>query len=174
MIGPRTSGVPARGPGGRLAALVTAACLGAIVSGCAGYTVRLDGTGDGYDVYKPEPYLLLVAGPKGHTASVIWLPDYGTRYRVDTWNVLSKADFGFIMEDGWRLTRVSDKSDTTAIPDALVKAMEEARKSDVIPLADEPIQLFKFIYGPHGNVLGLSKLKLDLLIDNHKPPAVPE
>lgn len=144
------------------------------VSGCAGYTVSLDGTGDGYDVYKPEPYLLLIAGTKGYTGSVIWLPDYGTRYRVDTWNVLSKADFGFIMEDGWRLSRISDKSDTTAIPDALVKAMEEARKSDVIPLSEEPVQVFKFVYAPDGKVVGLAKLKMDLLPEKHDPPEVPE
>lgn len=148
--------------------------LGAMLAGCAGYDITRDGDGEGYDVYKPEPYLLLVSGPKGHSASVIWLPDYGTRYRVDTWNFLAKADFAFDIEDGWMLTGISDQSDSSALPRTLVKAFEEARKSDVIPLSEEPFQLFKILYGPDGRPMGLAKLKLDLTVGQHNPPLVPE
>lgn len=144
-----------------------------LLSGCAGYSITRDGKGDGYDVYKPEPYLLLVSGPKGHSASIVWLPDYGTRYRVDTWNFMAKADYAFDIEDGWKLTGISDESDMTALPRTLVKAFEEARKSEVIPLSGEPFQLFKILYAPDGRVRGLAKLKLDLDLGQHQPPAVP-
>lgn len=145
-----------------------------LAAGCVGYSISHDGEGEGYDVYRPEPYLLLVSGAKGHSASIIYLPDYGTRYRIDTWNFLAKADFAFDIRNGWMLTRISDESDTTELPDAFVKALEEARKSDAIPLTGEPFQLFKIVYAPSGQVMGLAKLKLDLSPEKHKLPNVPD
>jgi hypothetical protein len=145
-----------------------------LVVGCAGYRIDHNGDGRGYDVYKPEPYLLVVHGPKGPGASILYLPDYGNRYRIDTWNVLAKADFSFHIENGWMLSRISDKSDTTEIPDAFVKALEEARKSEVIPLSGEPFEIYKILYDPSGQVTGLARLKTDLLPEAHDPPEVPD
>ncbi len=146
-----------------------------LLCSCAGYTITHNGEGDGYDVYRPEPYLLLVSGARGgNNASIIWLPDYGTRYRVDTWNFLAKADFSFDIKNGWMLTRISDESDTTELPDAFVKAMEQARKSDAIPLSGEPFQMFKIIFAADGRIAGLAKLPLDISPDRHLPPEVPD
>jgi hypothetical protein len=42
--------------------LVAVIALASILSGCGGWHAQADGHGEGYDVYRPEPYLLIVFG----------------------------------------------------------------------------------------------------------------
>ena len=101
--------------------------VGALLSGCAGYSVQRDGQGKGYDVYSPDPYLLRT--PITHSTSgeitgfkfeIVWLPNYQRRYRVNSWAGLGKADFTFNYENGWKLTQTVDKSDNSKILDSLL------------------------------------------------------
>ena len=54
-----------------LRGLLILICL-TILSGCAGYSITLNGDGPGYDVYKPEPYLLIKPATGKVDAEIIW------------------------------------------------------------------------------------------------------
>jgi hypothetical protein len=133
---------------------VAALWLALVAGGCAGYTIRENGTGDGYDVYRPEPYLLVTPGAKGPDATIVWLPNFDRRYRVDTWNVLGKADFTFAIEDGWRLERISDQSDNTRVPAELIELVKKSIRPETLALSGS-VQLFRIVYGNDGTVRGL-------------------
>ena len=96
-----------------------------LVGGCAGYKVEENGRGCGYDVYAPEPYLLATPGTVSatttltYTYSIVWLPNYGKRYRVHSWAGLGKANFTFIFKEGWKLEGITDVSDNSGIMTAL-------------------------------------------------------
>jgi hypothetical protein len=93
------------------------------VGGCAGYSVQEGGTGTGYDVYRPEPYLhgkpVAIETASGKTIAyqfdVVWLPNYSKRYRVRSWAGLGRANFTFTFTDGWKLTQMNDQSDNTNV-----------------------------------------------------------
>jgi hypothetical protein len=104
---------------------IVLSCVGALVllSGCASYTIQEGGEGKGYDVFQPEPYLLLKRTDNGYSAEILWLPNYTKRYRISTCNFLAKADFQFTITDGWKLTSISDKSDNTAAVPKLLELL---------------------------------------------------
>lgn len=132
-----------------------AAALSAfVISGCAGYSITPNGDGKGYDVYRPEPYLLTKPGEKALSAEIIWLPNYSKRYRIDTWNFFGKADFEFGITDGWKLTKISDKSDNTAIASKLLDLVQHATKAETISLTGQ-VQLFRLVYNEKGEFTGL-------------------
>lgn len=146
----------------------TAACAlaTATMAGCAGYSIVRDGDGDGYDVYAPAPYLLMVTsegqdGKKVTQATVEWLPDYSKRYRISSWNVFGKADFAFEIAHGWQLTSIEDKSDNTSIPEKLldlVATKAQARSPD----QSLGFQLFKIVFDERtGNPVKLLEVKPD-------------
>jgi hypothetical protein len=146
-----------------------------LLAGCTGYTIRHDGAGPGYDVYRPEPYLLLVNGARGPDASIVYLPDHGNRFRIHTWNVLGKADYQFEIEDGWRLEGISDKSDNTKLATALLDIVEKATPAGALAaLGTDPVTLFKLIHGEDGSVVGLAPLPADLVLADHVRPVVPD
>lgn len=122
--------------------------------GCAGYRIMLNGKGDGYDVYKPEPYLLIKPGKETSTAEIVWLPNYSKRYRIQTWNFLGKADFEFEIQDGWQLTKISDKSDNSAIASKLLDVAQKAAKEGTVALTGG-VQLFRLTYNEKGEFVGL-------------------
>jgi hypothetical protein len=124
-----------------------------ILSGCAGYSITLNGDGPGYDVYKPEPYLLVKPAADKVDATIVWLPNYSQRYRIKTWNFLAKADFEFAITDGWSLTKISDKSDNTTIPSKLLDILGQAAKG-AKALTGQP-QLFRLVYNEKGEFIGL-------------------
>jgi hypothetical protein len=132
--------------------IIIAIACGSILFGCAGYSISHNGNGEGYDVYRPEPYLLVKSSSKGRTAEIIWLPNYSERYRIDSWNIFGKADFQFVIEDGWKLTKISDKSDNTAVPSKLVNVLEKATESGTIALTGED-QLFRLVYNKKGEFI---------------------
>jgi hypothetical protein len=105
---------------GRVASVVVIALL---LCGCAGYTIQENGQGAGYDVFQPEPYLkgepvTLEDGTNKvivYKFAVVWLPNYGKRYRVRSWSGFGKADFQFTFADGWQLTAVHDQGDNSNV-----------------------------------------------------------
>lgn len=126
-----------------------------VTSGCAGYSITHGGTGSGYDVYRPDPYLLVKPADKGGmTGEIVWLPNYSERYRIRTWNFLGKADFQFDMTDGWQLTKISDKSDNTSIASKLLDVVQKATKPDTISLTTQ-VQLYRLVYNEKGEFTGL-------------------
>ena len=94
--------------------LVVVGLVVAMLAGCAGYSITEGGTGSGYDVYGPAPYLLVTYGEKEWTGQIVWLPNLKKRYRVYSWSVFAKADITFKFENGWLLTELSNKGDSTA------------------------------------------------------------
>ena len=120
-------------------------CIAVMVSGCAGYNITKDGMGKGYDVYKPEPYLMITPGETGPKGEIVWFPNYKERYRIDTWNFLGKADFQFDISDGWKLTKISDKGDNTAIASKLMDIIQKSTKPETISLTSN-VQLFRLLY----------------------------
>lgn len=130
-----------------------------LLSGCAGYSITYNGTGDGYDVYRPEPYLLVTPGEKSLAAQIVWLPNYKERYRIKTWNFLGKADFQFQITDGWRLTGISDKSDNTDMASGLLDILKQSVKAGTISLTDQPM-LFRIKYNEKGEFYGLTFLSV--------------
>ena len=142
-----------------LIALCLSPCVG--LAGCAGYSINADGTGPGYDVYTPEPYILVLPGKSASgrdtsQASLIWLPNYSKRYRIHTWNFLAKADFKFDIEDGWLLTGIEDRIDTTTLPAALLDTLEEATPYLLAGTA-EP-SLYRIVFDEEsGAVTGLER-----------------
>ena len=157
--------------------MAASTCFFAWLTGCAGYSIRANGTGDGYDVYRPEPYVLILEGRDrdGNTtlnSSLVWLPDYSTRYRIDTWNVFAKADFTFKITDGWKLTEISDGSDNNAAFGQLVELASELVASGALRSTGQPIHLYKIVYDERGMVTGIAEVPSDKQLSDHKPPPI--
>ena len=138
-----------------------------ILSGCAGYSIKLNGTGNGYDVYRPEPYLLVKPAADKIDAEIIWLPNYSQRYRISTWNLLAKADFEFDIENGWKLTKIYDKSDNTTIPSKFLDVLQQTTKAATEALMKGEIveeapkvqpSLYRLVYNEKGEFIGLKEI----------------
>ncbi len=108
--------------------LVALSVVVGLAGGCAGYKIEEGGTGCGYDVYAPEPYLQgtpkVVDTADGkkipvYEFTLIWLPNYKKRYRVHSWAGLGKMEFTATFENGWKLTTYKETSDNTNIMTAL-------------------------------------------------------
>jgi hypothetical protein len=130
--------------------------LALLLAGCASWkAVPHDGTidakndkaGPGYDVYRPEPYLLVVRGSINEsgttnttgssstqrnasavnldqvTVKVIYLPNFRKAYRLSSSNFMAKADFTFNINNGWQLTNITDKSDNTTVITTAITAL---------------------------------------------------
>jgi hypothetical protein len=165
--------------------LLTSTWLGL---GCAGYRITPGGTGSGYDVYRPVPYLLvthsLVAEKDGaqtleRSAEILWLPDFSDRYRVKTWNHFGKADFHFEFEDGWRLVSIADRSDNTEPMKTLISAAQElaaqaATSRGPRPAGSPPaFQLYKVVFDANGALLGLAEVDAGRTLAEHRLPPPP-
>lgn len=113
--------------------------------GCAGYSIQKNGTGSGYDVYTPEPYLLrkpitsMSGGGEitGFNFEVVWLPNYSKRYRVRSWTGFGKSEFTFEFAEGWKLTKIVDKADNSEVLDKLVD-LTKGVLANVTQSAPEP------------------------------------
>ena len=141
----------------KIALLIAVIVSTALLPACAGYSITHNGNGDGYDVYRPEPYLLINQAGSKATAEIVWLPNFTERYRIDTWNFLGKADFQFEIEGGWKLTKITDKSDNTEIASNLLDIVEKSVKSGTVALTGE-ISLFRLVYNERGEFIGLAKM----------------
>ena len=96
--------------------LIGWSALAAAAGGCGpGWTAAAGGTGAGYDVYRPEPYLLVVeggattqpaAGAGRYSAQIVYLPDYSQRYRVRS----VAGGTTIVIRDGWMLSELADQN----------------------------------------------------------------
>ena len=128
--------------------------------GCASYRIQpISGTevarwGDsqtplkeGYIFYQPELYFTATIaletakdkdGKEQTKESVsvapLYLPNYQKPYRLTTRNVLAKADFGFDWENGWKLTRLSDKSDNSMVAATLAGELKTLLSAAGLPV----------------------------------------
>jgi hypothetical protein len=110
-----------------------------LVSCGPSWEAEAGGVGKGYDVYRPEPYLMVTrvsevqrAAQPGqattqpvsqqYTAKIIWLPDYSTRYRIRS----VQGGASIWIKDGWELSSLSDQNSTTAVLSALAGAGSQA------------------------------------------------
>ncbi|ENV36869.1 hypothetical protein [Acinetobacter venetianus] len=136
-----------------------------LLSGCAGYSIKKGGDGDGFDFYKPEPYLLIKSTNQAYTSEIIWLPNYNDRYRVKTWNFLAKSDISFDITDGWKLSKISDKSDNTTVAskllDIALKATKDADKSLVETSPNGVTKLYRFSYDNNGYLSKLIEVEME-------------
>ncbi len=124
--------------------------LPALFAGCAYYEIQpiaaketeawakgVPPKSDGYIFYQPELYFSATiatetvrdANGKEQTlenlsVTPLYLPNYQKPYRVTTHNFLSKADFGFEFENGWKLTKLSDKSDNSTLANTLAGGLK--------------------------------------------------
>lgn len=98
----------------------------------AGWTKGTPPKSEGYMIYQPELYFSATVtvettkDDKGKeqtkenvSVTPLYLPNYQKPYRVTTHNFLAKADFAFEFENGWKLTKLSDKSDNSTIANTL-------------------------------------------------------
>lgn len=173
--------------------LILASLLAVVTAnGCAGYKITPAGTGLGYDVYRPQPYILVTfeetkadketkVEAKG---TLLWLPDMTARYRVKTWNHFGKADFEFKFDDGWRLSSVADKSDNTAIAKELIGVAKELglkamtggaaalEPGEKAPPPQQPLEpiLYQVAYDGSGAVTGLHRMSPNEARSTAPPP----
>jgi hypothetical protein len=165
--------------------ILCSAVMGVVVllSGCAGYRVQAGGTGPGYDVYTPEPYL------KGEPATfenggskvasykfeVVWLPNYSKRYRVHSWAGLGKADFSFTFTDGWRLTALADKSDNSNILSDVIGLVKDLLPAVGITkqTAPEALKLEPLLYRMDFDAEGRVTCLVPVKISPMQTPCVP-
>lgn len=129
--------------------------------GCASYRIQpISGTEvarwadsqtplkEGYIFYQPELYFAATItietakdkdGKEQTQESVsvapLYLPNYQKPYRLTTHNVLAKADFGFDWENGWKLTRLSDKSDNSTVASSLAGELKTLLSAAGLPVA---------------------------------------
>lgn len=115
-----------------------------ILTSCASYTIQpisqakaawpteKSTADEGYIFYQPELYFAATITTEGskdkdgketakETINVapLYLPNYTKPYRVTTFNFLAKADFAFDFENGWKLTKLADKSDNSTVANTL-------------------------------------------------------
>jgi hypothetical protein len=103
----------------------------------------------GYIIYQPELYFAvnIKAGAKDATdtkkdkdgerskttretnaevsVTPVYLPNYRKPYRVTTCTFLAKADFSFTFDDGWKLSKLEDKSDSSGVVSALAGQLKD-------------------------------------------------
>ena len=94
------------------------------LASCAGYDIQpakikpdWSSNDEGYVIYEPKPYLRVSVtqtkdGPV-YASDIAYLPNLARPYRVTTWCFLAKADITFGLTNGWMLTNVASKVDTT-------------------------------------------------------------
>lgn len=148
------------------------ATISLMLTGCAGVTVTKitpgnDNSAKGIRYYRPWPYLLVAQDQNDSTAlklTTVYLPNIKENYAINTQSGLGKLDATITLEDGWKLTQYSDKTDTKipetiqaigSVPTNTIKAILEAltRQNGVekesIPLTTG---LYRFEFNDEGAV----------------------
>jgi hypothetical protein len=134
--------------------------LPVLMAGCAGYRIQpISGAevsrwgdprsplSEGYVFYQPELYFAATItletekdkdGREQLKESVsvapLYLPNYQKPYRLTTHNILAKADFGFEFENGWKLTKLSDKSDNATVASSLAGELKTLLSATGLPV----------------------------------------
>ena len=154
--------------------------LALALTGCAGYSVTKNGCGKGYDVYRPDPYLLRVpladdAGKLvGFEFQVKWLPNYNHRYRVHSWTGFGASNIKFTWENGWQFTGLHDQNSNTEVLKAFTDLTKHLIPTDPAKIAQSggpevglammaetnvPV-LYKIIFDECGQVCGLRQFEV--------------
>ncbi|MBN2588933.1 MAG: hypothetical protein JXA96_03650 [Sedimentisphaerales bacterium] len=102
------------------------AIMSLVLTGCAGVTVtkitpKNDKSAKGIRYYRPWPYLLVsqdVNDASSLNITTVYLPNIKENYAINTKSGLGKLDATITLEDGWKLTQYSDKTDTK-IPETI-------------------------------------------------------
>jgi hypothetical protein len=146
-----------------------------LTGGCAWYKIqpisadslngwgKTNGLAEGYIFYQPELYFsaTIVTESAGSatkqtvTVTPLWLPNYQKPYRVTTHNVLAKADFTFNFENGWKLTSIADKGDSSTVANTLagqlttmLKTVEGMKATGLQPRAKTRVILYRPTVNP--------------------------
>jgi hypothetical protein len=152
-------GSPVLRKGAIAGVLALVALVVALWTGCARYKIQpiaaseLKGwatnrLSEGYVFYQPELYFVVTYATNTNkqttlTVTPVYLPNYQKPYRLTTCNFLAKADFAFDFENGWKLTKLSDKSDNSTVANTLAGELKTilslaglgVAKADEKPLA---------------------------------------
>ena len=143
-----------------------------ILTGCANTTVtkitpKNDNSAKGIRYYRPWPYLLVsqdANDPESLDIKTVYLPNIKENYAINTQSGLGKLDTSITLEDGWKLTQYSDKTDTK-IPETIqaigsvstdtikaileVMTMRNGSEKEAIPLIPG---LYRFEFNDEGAV----------------------
>lgn len=152
--------------------------LTAFTGGCAWYKIQPVSTTEvkrwndpskslpaGYIIYQPELYFSAtittetVKNKDGKdetkqnvAVTPLYLPNYSKAYRVTTHNILAKADFGFDFENGWKLTKLSDKGDNSTLANTLAgelgTILKAAGVATLVEGAPKPPKTRVILYRP--------------------------
>jgi len=133
-----------------------------LVGGCAYYRIQPvapasladwggpNGPPEGYIFYQPELYFsaTILAGSTNTaggtaekptvTVTPLYLPNYQKPFRLTTRNFLAKSDFTFNLENGWKLTQISDRADNATVANTLAGQLQtilSAAEGNVVKLA---------------------------------------
>ena len=143
-----------------------------LLAGCAGYSVRDEATGrEGYVVYEPWPYVLMSEVKDGYKFEVVYLPNRSRPFRVRSWAGFGKADFEFTFEQGWKFTGLKDKSENTAVLEAMSGLLTPLITAKALapgePKVEQPkVFLYRLDFDNCGRVCGLTPVTAS-------PPAPP-
>lgn len=148
------------------------AMMSLVLTGCAGVTVtkitpKNDKSAKGVRYYRPWPYLLVAQDPNNAAAltlTTVYLPNVKENYAINAQSGIGKLDAAITLEDGWKLTNYSDKTDTkipetiqaigSVSADAIKAILETVTKvtggeKEQIPLAPG---LYRFVFNEEGVV----------------------
>ena len=97
-----------------------------MLTGCANVSVtkitpKNENSAKGIRYYRPWPYLLVSQDMNESSAldiKTVYLPNIKENYAINTQSGLGKLDTTITLEDGWKLTQYSDKTDTE-IPETI-------------------------------------------------------
>ena len=170
-------------------------CLVLFLAACAGYSITEGGKGVGYDVYRPEPYLLRTPISSGSGGAITgfkfevqWLPNYSKRYRVHSWTGFGASDIKFTFKDGWMLTDLHDKSDNTKVLEQLTSLTKHLIPADPMKIAQSdpdmddqwdlinesntPV-LYRIVFNECGEICGLRRFRIEECAGNAPSSPVP-
>ena len=112
------------------------ASLTLMLSACAGLSGRSltevqDWSANGFRYYDSSPYLLVYTDNKGGLNSELkYMPDLTKKREVKPYQFLASVDGSLTFEDGI-LTGAESNGDGTAVPKAVISAMEKVAKAAI-------------------------------------------
>lgn len=145
--------------------IIMACMLIGMLGGCTAPGIVKGGDGPGFDVYRAVPYILVVRQQHKVSASIVYLPDYSTRYRVSARTLVKDAGGGLIIKHGWMLK--TSHAGTGATSAGTKITLPNGRGNSPIT---KHVALYGFYYGKTGRIEGLSKMPSDLPV-SYPPPA---
>ncbi len=131
--------------------LITTGLITLLLSGCAGYKIRAvdpanihEPGKEGYVFHAPAPFLeerkITAKVDDVETVTyeykIVYLPDMERPYRFTQYEFLAKSELKIAFEEGWKWTGAESKTDSTAVPSALVELAKSAADAALRTPAD--------------------------------------